>query len=190
MALLILGLVLWTVVHLFRRAAPAMRGDLDAALGVRGAKLLAAGLLAVALILIVLGYRSADFLSVYTPQPGIGHWVNFLMLAALFVFGIGVVGGPLSARIRHPMLWGTILWSAAHLLVNGDLASIVLFGGLGFWAALQIYSVNLHEGPWEVPMPGDAVQDWKLGLVALFLFLVIGGIHWLFDHNPFVGTFL
>ena len=103
--------------------------------------------------------------------------------------GIGPAGGQLYAKYRHPMLWGFFVWAISHLLVNGDLASILLFGGLGLWAPLQVRLINAHEGPWERPKPGNALQDWKLLLATLFIYCFIAMIHWLFDHNPFLGTY-
>jgi len=54
---------------------------------------------------------------------------------------------------------------------------------------VQVRLINSHEGPWQRPMPGNALQDWKLGLTTGFIYVVIAGIHWLFNHNPFLGTY-
>jgi len=186
---LILGLILWWVAHLIKRLAPAIRRDLAKAIGIGPSKGLIAILLIGSTVLLVTGFRSAPFVPLYTPLPGMGHLNNLLMLFALFTFGIGMAGGPLSARVRHPMLLGVVIWAVAHLLVNGDLASVLLFGGLGAWAVLQMRLITHHEGPWERPMPGDSSRDWKLGLTALFMLALIAGIHWLFGHNPFLGTY-
>ncbi len=186
---LLIGLVLWWGLHLFGRMAPGLRRDLTQALGEKIAKGLIGVVLILSVVLMVRGYRAMAFVPIYTPLPGMGHLNNLIMLVALFVFGIGIAGGRLNAKIRHPMLWGLILWSVAHLLVNGDLASLLLFGGLGLWAPLQMRLINQHEGPWERPLPGDVSRDWKLALAALFLFVFIAGIHWLAGHNPFLGTY-
>ena len=189
MIYLVLGVVLFAAGHMLKRLAPGIRHDLATTLGVEPSKGVVALVMMAGLVLMILGYLWADFIPVYTPMPGAGHLNNTLMLIALFVTGIGMAGGRLSARMRHPMLWGTILFAFAHLLVNGDLASIVLFGGLGLWALVQIRLINQHEGPWERPMPGNALRDGKLALAVLFLYVVITGIHWLFGHNPFLGTY-
>ena len=186
---LLAGLAIWWLAHLFKRMFAGMRRDLDKTVGEKPAKALFGIVLIVSVVLMVRGYKAMDFIPVYTPLPGIVHLNNLIMLVALFVVGIGMAGGPLSAKIRHPMLWGLILWSIAHLLVNGDLASLLLFGGLGLWAPVQMRLINQSEGPWQRPMPGDSSRDWKLGLTALFLFVLIAGIHWLFGHNPFLGTY-
>ncbi len=189
MIYLLVGLGLWFSAHMLARLAPGLRRDIDSAIGQKASKGIISIVLLAALFLIVTGYRGADYVAVYTPLPGVGHLNNLLMLIALFTFGIGRAGGRLSARIRHPMLWGVFIWGVAHLLVNGDLASIVMFGALGLWGPVQMYLINQHEGPWERPMPGNALQDWKLALIVLFAFFVIAGIHWLLGHSPFLGTY-
>ncbi len=184
-----LGLALFVLAHMLRRVAPAVRRDLDKALGERLAKGLLALVMLAGVVLMVKGYRAAAVIPVYTPLPLMGWVTNALMLVALFAAGIGPAGGRLSARFRHPMLWSVVIWAVAHLLVNGDLASILLFGGLGLWALVQIHLINRHEGPWERPMPGNAIQDAKLLLAVLFLYVVIALVHWLMDRNPFLGTY-
>jgi uncharacterized membrane protein len=93
-------------------------------------------------VLMVIGYRSASFVPVYTPLPGMGHANNMLMLVSIFLFGVGGTKGTLYPRMRHPMLWGIVVWAVAHLLVNGDLASVVLFGGLGLGGLIQMAVIN------------------------------------------------
>jgi uncharacterized membrane protein len=189
MLYLILGLLVWMSAHMLKRVAPGLREDLDKSFGRNIPRFLISLVLTLSLVLMFIGYRRADFISIYTPIDGAGHLNNVIMLVALFLMGVGAAGGRLSAKMRHPMLWGVILWAFAHLIVNGDLASLILFGGLGAWAVLQIQLINGHEGPWERPKPGDALSDWKLALTTLFLFVLIAGIHWLFNHNPFLGTY-
>jgi len=189
MAQLLTGLILWWGAHGFQRLAPGLRRDLSKAVGEKPAKGVISLVLILSVVLMVRGYWAMALIPVYTPLPGIGHLNNLIMLIALFVVGIGSAGGRLNAKIRHPMLWGVLLWAVAHLLVNGDLASILLFGGLGLWAPVQMRLINQHEGPWERPMPGDLSRDFKLALAALFLFVLIAGIHWLAGHNPFLGTY-
>jgi len=186
---LAIGMGLWWGGHMFKRLAPGLRRDMSTALGNMPSKGIFGVVLLISTWLMVSGYRQADITPIYSPLPGMGHLNNLLMLVAIFVFGIGHAGGPLSAKIRHPMLWGTVIWAVAHLLVNGDLASILLFGGMGLWALVQIRMINQHEGPWERPMPGDAIRDMKLAMASLFIFVVIAGIHLLTGHNPFLGTY-
>ena len=125
MLLLILGILLWVVPHLFKRLAPDMR----AGMGDKGKGPVALAIV-LGIVLMVIGYRGAEFVPVYTPLPGMGHLNNTLMLVSVFLFGVGGTKGTLYTRMRHPMLWGTVIWAVAHLLVNGDSASVVLFGDM------------------------------------------------------------
>ena len=184
MTLLILGVLLWSAAHLFKRIAPAAR----ARLGDPGKGLVALALV-VSIVLMVIGYRGAEFLPVYTPLPGMGHLNNLIMLVSVFLFGVGGTKGTLYPKMRHPMLTGMILWSVAHLLVNGDVASLVLFGGLGLWAVVSILLINA-AGPWVRPTDGRGLKGDAMNLVGtLVLYGLIAGVHIWLGHNPFVGTY-
>lgn len=183
MIVLVLGVLIWAAAHLFRRVAPEAR----ARMGGSGRMVmgLAAGL---ATVLMIWGFRSADFVPVYTPVPGIGHLNNLLMLVSLFLFAVGGTKGTLYPRLRNPMLWGVIVWVVAHLLVNGDLASILLFGGMGLWAVVQMAVIN--RTPWERPGPVCGLKGDLMAIAGtLVLYGIIAGIHIWAGHNPFLGTY-
>ncbi len=184
MSLLVLGLCLWIAAHLFKRLAPETR----AKMGKKGRGPIALILLA-SIVLMVLGYRAAALIPLYTPIPGIGHLNNLLMLVALFFFGIGNSKGVLSDKIRHPMLTGMVIFAGAHLLVNGDLASAILFGGLGLWAIAEMMLINRAEGTWTRPAPGSLKGDIRNAIIALVSYGIITGIHIWLGHNPFLGTY-
>lgn len=184
MTLLILGLFLWISAHFFKRLFPQAR----ARMGDRGKGPIALVLLA-SVVLMVLGFRGADGTPVYTPLPGMGHLNNLLMLIAIFLSGAGAVKGQIAAKIRHPMLWSAVVWSVAHLLVNGDRESVILFGGIGVWALMQMWLINRAEGTWSRPTPGPWSKDGKNLVITLVLYGVIVGIHIWLGHNPFLGTY-
>jgi uncharacterized membrane protein len=184
MTLLILGLAIWIAAHLFKRIAPGAR----ATLGEKGKGLVAVALL-ISVVLMVIGYRGAEVSPVYTPIPGIGHLNNLLMLVSVFLFGVGGTKGVLYTKLRHPMLLGMLTWAVAHLLVNGDLASIVLFGVLGLWAIVEMVVINA-AGPWARPTEGKGLKgDLRNGVATLVLVGIIGAIHIWLGHNPFLGTY-
>lgn len=184
MTYLILGLFFWYAAHLFSRLMPGAR----AALGEKGKGVVALAI-GVGVVLMVIGYRGAVFSPVYTPMAGMGHLNNLLMLFAVYAMGVGSVKGQLSAKLRHPMLLGVVIWSVGHLLVNGDLASLVLFGGIGIWAVVEILVINRSEGTWSRPTPGPWSKDAKLAGMTLILYAIFGGLHALLGHNPFQGTY-
>ena len=84
----------------------------------------------IALAVIVLGWRSAEFVAIYEPQPW-GWYVNYLLTFIAFLcLGIFLFRGSLRQWLRFPMGVATIFWATGHLFANGDLASLILFGGL------------------------------------------------------------
>lgn len=184
MIFLVLGLALWTLAHLFKRIAPERR----AVLGESGKGLAAAGILA-GLVLMILGYRWAPFIPVYTPFPGAGHLNNLLVLVAFVLFGAGASKGVIWTRIRHPQLTAVKIWAFGHLLVNGDLASILLFGGLLGWAVAEVIVINRAEGPWQRPASGGWARDAKLLVIGGVLYAVAAGVHIWLGVNPFLGTY-
>ena len=184
MTLLILGLILWIAAHFFKRLMPEVR----AALGDKGKGLVAITILA-GVVLMVIGYRSTVNIPVYTPVPGIGHLNNLLMLIAIFLMGVGKSGGVISSKLRHPMLTGMIVWAVAHLLVNGDQASLVLFGTLGVWAILEMILINRGEGAWNRPATGPITKDLRVAVVTVVLFVIIALVHNWLGYSPFLGTY-
>ena len=184
MGMLIAGVVLFWLAHGFKRYVPGVR----AGLGDAGKGLVSLALLA-SVVLMVIGYRGAEVQPVYSPVAGMGHLNNLLMLVSLFLFGVGGTKGTLYPRMRHPMLWGTVVWAVAHLLVNGDLASIVLFGGIGVWALVTMALINRAES-WTPPSGGRGVKGDLMNLAGtLVLYGLIAGVHIWLGHNPFVGTY-
>ena len=184
MTLLVLGVLLWALPHLFKRIAPGLRADMG-----DKAKLMVTGTAILALILMVVGYRGADVIAVYTPMAGIGHLNNLLMLIAIYMFGVGGTKGLLYPRTRHPMLLGTVIWAGAHLLVNGDVASLILFGGMAIWALLSIVAIN-RSTVWVPPTNGRGIKGDAMNVAGtLILFVLIAMIHLWLGYSPFLGTY-
>jgi uncharacterized membrane protein len=184
MLLLILGLALWWAAHLLKRVAPARRAALEARFG-KGAKGVVAAAIGLGVILMIVGFRGSDFAPVYTPPPWTVHVNNLLMICAVVLMGMGQSKGRARSWLRHPMLTGVLVWAVAHLLVNGDLASLVLFGGMGLWALVSIPLINAQDGPWHRPEPGPVSGDVRLVLISLAVFAVITTIHTLLGYWPF-----
>lgn len=173
---LILGVLLWAYSHLMKRVTPGFR----AGLGENRAKMTVSVLAAVAIGLMVWGYGQAPFVPLWEPPAVLRHLNNLLMLLAVFLLFLGYVPGRLRSRMRHPMLGAIKTWALAHLLVNGDLASLILFGGLLAWAVLDMILINRMEPAWNRPAPGPVRNDliWAAG--AVLVTGLIGGVHgWL-----------
>ena len=182
MTLLIIGLVLWAFSHSFKRILPGVR----ASLGEGPGKGVVAVIALAGIVLMVIGFRSAPDVPVYSELPGMRHLNNLLMLISLFFLGAGSVKGWVASKVRHNMLTGLLIWALAHLLVNGDLASIVLFGGMGLDAIASMILIS-RAVPWERPAPGPITNDLKAVVAAIVLYAVIVGIHIWLGHNPFIG---
>ncbi len=189
MTLLYLGIAIWILVHFFKRIAPEARSGMDRAMGQGPAKGVIAVLLVISIVLMVIGYRAEPYDPVYAPIAGMGHLNNLLMIAAVMLMGAGSSKGKMRSWFRHPMLLGVIVWSFAHLLVNGDYASVVLFGSMALWAVAEIILINRAEPTWSRPEPGPIKGDIRLFVISLVLYAIIAGIHIALGHNPFLGTY-
>ena len=188
MTTLIFGLLIWTLVHYFKRLMPSTRASLDAALGQRPAKGIIASLLLISIVLMVIGYRSPNDINVFSPIAGMGYLNNLLMFIAVLLFGMGSSKGKMRAWFRHPMLMGVIIWSIAHLIIRGDLASVTLFGGMAIWALIQMALVNRAVPDWTRPNAGPMARDIRLFVIAAVLYALIASIHIWLGYNPFLVT--
>lgn len=181
MLILILGVALWAYSHLMKRVTPGFRAGLGEGRG----KLVATVLTLVAVGLMIYGYKSADYVSLWQPPAFLRHINNLLMLIAVILLNLGYSRGVLRSRMRHPMLGAVKVWALAHLLVNGDLASLILFGGMLAWAVVDMIMINRMEPGWRRPAAGPVVNDVLYIAASLLLFAGIGYIHSLLGYNPF-----
>lgn len=186
MLLMIIGLALWVATHLFKRLLPAQRAAMTDRLGEKSKGVFAV-LILVSLGFIILGYRTADYVPVYAVGPGMKPLNNLLMLVALVSYAAGMSKGVLWTRIRHPQLWGTTIWAFAHLLIGGDLASVLLFGTMLVWAQVAILLCNAQDGVWVRPVAGALKRDLVMVAGVLVAYGVIGGIHIALGKMPFGG---
>jgi uncharacterized membrane protein len=180
MIVLCVGIGLWWAGHLFKRVLPGVRRRM----GERG-KGVAALLIVAGIVAMVLGYRAAPLETVFIPPAWGRHANNLLMLVAVILLGMGSSKGKLRAWLRHPMLTGVLVWSVAHLLVNGDLPSLVLFGSMGLWAVAEMVVINAKDGPWKRPEPGPIGGDVRLLVISLVAYGVIAAIHTWLGVYPF-----
>ena len=182
MTMLILGVALWWGAHLYKRMAPEQR----AAMGNSGRGLITL-LLVVSVILMVLGYRSADGPVWWGRSPALVGINNLLVLAAFYLFAAAGMTTRVTSVIRNPQLTGFSLWAVAHLLVNGDMSSFILFGGLLIWALVEIMVLN-RSTPWVRPTgPFPARKEAMAAVGAVVVMAVVGMIHGWLGYWPFGG---
>ncbi len=180
MSLIALGVALWSAVHFFPALAPRARGKLIDRLGqwtYQG--LFSAGVIA-ALLCMVLGWRSAEVVTVYQPAAGMATLTSALMALAAVLFISARAPTDIRRALRHPQLGSIVLWALAHLLSNGDSRSLLLFGGLGLWALLEMGLISRREGAWQKPAPAGVVRTVISMCIGLALWLVLAFAHpWL-----------
>lgn len=178
--ILILGVVLWWAAHLFKRIAPAARAGLGA-----GGKRAVTIVLVVSVVLMVLGYRSAVGEFYWGSSAALKGINNLLMLLAFYLFAADGMKTRITQVIRHPQLTGFALWAFAHLLVNGDTPSFILFGGLLLWAVVEMIVIN-RQDRWNPPAgPFPVKREVMAAVGAIVVLLVVGGVHALLGYNPF-----
>ncbi len=182
MAWLLAGIALWFGGHLFKRLAPGLR-----------ARMGLAGKAAIALVLIVAwismsrGYGAARGIVLHAPLPGMGYLNNLLMLVAFYLLPMRITRPFPVRRIRHPMLLAVVLWALAHLLVNGDLAALILFGAMLVWALLEMAVINRAEGPWRDRPQGSLGGEALNIALAGAAFGAVAWFHAAAGANPFAG---
>ncbi len=188
MYLLILGLALWFVAHMFKAYAPAAHAQAVTRLGEGPVKGGVAIALVVAIVLMTIGAQTATAAVAYIPPAWGWHANNLLMLIAMILLGAGHMKSNIARVIRHPMLMGALVWAVAHLLANGEWRDVVLFGGLGVWAAASMVLISRRDGPWTRPGPSPVKRDGIAVAGGAVVFVVVALLHWLvFGVYPFGG---
>ncbi len=143
MEILILGLVLFFSVHVMS-TVPSLKGAFTKVVGAKGYKPAYALLSIVGLVLIIIGYGDKPVLSV--PEWVAPSWARHVMMPALLIAIILQPAAHMPTNIkrftRHPMLWGVVIWAGMHLWLNGDRASILLFGSFLVYSLWAMFSAN------------------------------------------------
>lgn len=180
MLILILGLLLWALAHLFKFIAPEAR----ARMGEKGKGPIAIALL-LSVVLMVIGYRAADGAFYWGRSPAMTGINNLLVLVAFYLFAASGMKTRVTRLTRHPQLIGFSLWCVGHLLVNGDTPSFVLWGGLLAWAIVTMVLINRTEPAWTPPEPAPNRKEIMAIVGGVVVFAVVAVIHMLLGYNPF-----
>lgn len=190
MTILILGVVLWAVVHMVPVYAPDRRAAIVGRIGEGPWKGLFSLASITAIAVIVVGWKAAGETPVdlWFPPAWTVHLNNLLMLVAFLFFGAGHAKANLRRLVRHPQMTAVKIWAVAHLLANGDLRSVVLFGGMALWAGATVGLTNRRDGPRVVYPPSPLRADLIHAGLSVALFLIVAlGHRWLFGVSPFPG---
>ena len=173
-AILIAGLFILLGGHAFvtmrgRRAA------LIASIGEGAYKGLFSLISAIGLALIVYGfarYRAEEWINVWAPPLWTRHLATVLVYPAIICIAAAYIPGNIKRVLKHPMLVGVKLWALAHLIANGDLGSIILFGAVLAWAVFDRISLKRRS---DAGGPVTGNKGWPADLVAV----VVGSIAYL-----------
>jgi uncharacterized membrane protein len=182
MILLALGVASFAVFHL-TLAVPEAKEALRRGLGkFHGAGF---GLLSlIPLVLIVLGWRMTSFEPVYE-APSWGRIATFaLVLVAFLCLGIFLMRGSLRQRMRFPLACSVAFWSIGHLFSNGDIASLILFGGMLVYALAHL-SLGIANGIRPQPVIRQG-HDMISIIIGVALYGIFAQLHPLFTGVPVV----
>lgn len=187
MATLILGLILFLGIHSISIVARGQRDALVARLGEGGFKVLYSIVAIAGFVLIVIGYGAAREapVVVWDPPVAMRHISGLLMLFVFPILFAAYLPGRIKTTLKHPMLVAVKLWAVAHLIANGTLADIVLFGGLLAWAVVDRISLKRRGVP--NPTGGSTTNDIIAVVLGLITYVVFAFyLHaWLFGVAPF-----
>ena len=188
MPMFLIGLVVFLGIHSVSIFGPGWR---DAQVAQRGEKAwkglyTVASVVGFALMIYGYGLARATTSVLYTPPAFGRHVAMLLMLPAIVLLLAAYLPGRISTAAKHPMLLAVKIWATAHLLANGTLVDVVLFGAFLAWAVADRISLQhrpVRAVPGAPPSPvNDAIA--LLGGLALYVALVLWGHKWLIGVSP------
>ena len=192
MTYLIAGLLIFLGIHSVSIVSRSARDGWVRRLGEGPWKGLYSVAAAVGLVLIVIGYAAAraEPVVLYQPPVWTRHVALLLMLPSIVLLVAAYTNGHIRRVTKHPMLLATKVWAVAHLLANGTLADVILFGSFLLWAvadriAVKRRAVDQH-GSAPTPAAPKASNDIiaiAIGL-AVYAWLVLQGHAWLIGVSP------
>lgn len=187
---LVAGLVLFLGVHSVSIVAPGARDRWAARLGENPWKGIYSIVSLAGLVLIVLGYSAArqSPIVLYTPPTALRHLSALLMLPVFILLIAAYVPGRIRRAAKHPMLAAVKFWALAHLLANGTLADVLLFGGFLAWAVADRISVKRRAAAGLRVGPPVGTQGPDRDLMAVIGGLVVYGVFAGWAHGALFGV--
>lgn len=171
---LVLGLLIFLGVHSIRILLPGLRDRMVARMGAVPWKIVYSVASLIGFVLIVGGYAQARLEPVllYNPPLWLRHVAALVMLPVFPLLMAAYLPGRIKAAVKHPMLTATKAWAVAHLLSNGMLADVLLFGGFLAWAVFDRISVGKRPSTAVAPSTGPLRNDVIAIVVGLVLYVV------------------
>lgn len=190
--IMIVGLILFLGVHTLTTQR-SLRAQCIASLGEGGYKIAYAVASFAGLALIVWGfahYRADGMIPVWSPPTFLRHLNIALMLPAVILVVASYIRGRIYTAVKHPMLAGVKLWAFGHLLANGDLGGIILFGSFLAWAVFDRISLKHRADAGAPPIPvGGVTNDAIAVAVGVVAYLALAfAFHPVVIGVPVIGT--
>jgi uncharacterized membrane protein len=183
MAGLIVGILIWSGVHLIPSVARPLRSSLIERLDEQKYQGVFALAILISLAFMIFGWRSTPPDPVYSVAPWGRLAAIVLVYPALVLFVASGMPTNIKRLFRHPQLTGVLVWSVGHLLANGDSRSLVLFGGMGAWSVVAMMTINRRDGEWVKPEPSPVSDDLKPVAIAAIAYGIL-----LFAHPYLSGV--
>ena len=187
MALLIFGLILFLGMHSLRIVADGGRTAFIERFGELRYKGAYSVLSLIGIVLVSMGYNRAygEYGVLYEPVAGLSHLALILVpIAFVLVTAAYLPAGHIKQAVKHPMVLGVALWALGHLLANGMVADVVLFGAFLVWA-LADYASSLSQ---PLALSARGAVSVKGDLAALAIGLVMAGLFIAFLHRYLFGV--
>lgn len=183
MTIFILGLIVFFGGHFFTALMRPQRDALIAKLGEKPYKGLYALVSLAGFVLIILGWPNADATPLYSPPYFLRH-ITFALMAISIILLVAAYMpvGRIVAAVKHPMLAGVKVWAFAHLLANGEVRSVLLFGAFLAFAVIDRIAVKKCNEP--VPTAGPVRND----IIAIVVGIVAYGVIAHFLHRYIAGV--
>ncbi|MGC1711347.1 MAG: NnrU family protein [Methyloceanibacter sp.] len=183
MTLLIVAIVIFLGTHLVPTLP--LRGRLVERLGETGYKVAFSLLSIASFVFLVWAFAKAPVVQVWSP-PSWTRWVAIVLMLPAFIFMVAAyVPGKIKEKLKHPFLVAIKTWALAHLIANGDLASIILFGSFLAYAVYDRISLKHRTATRLIPVPatGPPFNDIVAVMLGTVLYLVF--LFWL--HPLLIG---
>jgi uncharacterized membrane protein len=188
--LLILGLVVFLGMHAFSMFR-APRAHLIARFGEGPYKGTYSLLSLAGIVMICVGfsqYRAAGYIPVWDPPVWTRHLALLLVLVAFVFMAAAYLPGRIKRRLKHPMLAAVKIWAVAHLLANGDLGSILLFGSLLVWAILARISAKRRDEAAQHGAPVASAHETRNDVLAVVVGAVAYAVFVTWLHPLLIGV--
>lgn len=174
-----LGLIIWVFVHLFPSVFSDKRQKLISQIGNNPYQGLFSILIIASLVLIVFGWRNTVPTQVYLPVEQLRLPSVLLVVAGLIlIVAANFPNTRLKSIFRHPQLTGVLVWAIAHLLMNGDNRSLLVFSVIGLWCMVAMITINRRDGEWQKPEKAAGWgQEIAMGAIGVIVAVIAMYFH-------------